>query len=344
MIRKLLLLLLLFSLAGVWAVQELERRWQEPLVLPADGLPLIVESGESLRGVARRLHEDGVLPYPDLLIAYGRWTGIDQQIKRGEYLLSNRMTPLMLLDLLRSGKVIEYQVTLPEGITVRRAVEILASQPHLESVLEGPEDARISAIIEPYTHPEGLFFPDTYQYARNATDLELLQRAHKKMVEVLALEWQGRSPDLPYENPYEALVMASIIERETGLPQERGEIAGVFVRRLQKGMRLQTDPTVIYGLGLEFDGNLRRSHLTDDSNIYNTYRIAALPPTPIALPGQAAIHAALHPTEGDALFFVARGDGGHEFNATLAGHEKAVRKFQLRRKKDYRSSPEVRQK
>ncbi len=344
MIRKLLLLLLLVLLAGVWATQELERRWQETLLLPPDGLPLIVAPGESLRTVANRLHAEGVLPYPELLILYGRWTGIDQQIKRGEYRLAGRLTPLMLLELLRSGKVVEYQVTLPEGITVRRAMEILAAQPHLEAELEGPEDARIEALIKPYTHTEGLFFPDTYQYARNTTDLELLQRAHKKMIEVLAQEWQGRAPELPYETPYEALIMASIIERETGLPQERGQIAGVFVRRLQKGMRLQTDPTIIYGLGPEFDGNLRRSHLTDDNNVYNTYRIAALPPTPIALPGRASIHAALHPEAGDALFFVARGDGGHEFNATLAGHEKAVRKFQLRRKKDYRSSPEVHQK
>ena len=157
---------------------------------------------------------------------------------------------------------------------------------------------------------------------------------------ILEEEWQGRAPYLPYQTPYEALIMASIVERETGLPQERGEIAGVFVRRLQTGMKLQTDPTVIYGLGQAFDGNLRRRHLVDESNPYNSYRHKGLPPTPIALPGRAAIHAALHPVDGTALFFVARGDGGHVFSTTLAEHQRAVRKYQLQRRKDYRSSPE----
>jgi UPF0755 protein len=185
-----------------------------------------------------------------------------------------------------------------------------------------------------------LFFPDTYLYSRGTTDLQLLERAHARMLAVLDQEWQDRAADLPYASVYEALIMASIIERETGLPEEREQIAGVFVRRLQQGMRLQTDPTVIYGVGGAFDGNLRRTHLEDDANPYNTYRRDGLPPTPIALPGRASLHAALHPAEGTQLFFVARGDGGHEFSTTLADHERAVRKFQLRRKDDYRSSPE----
>ena len=160
------------------------------------------------------------------------------------------------------------------------------------------------------------------------------------MQEVLAQEWSQRDPGLPYESPYEALIMASIIERETGLPEEREQISGVFFRRLQKRMRLQTDPTVIYGLGAEFDGNLRRAHLQDDSNPYNTYRHRGLPPSPIALPGRAAIRAALHPAPGDSLYFVARGDGGHVFSTTLEAHERAVRKYQLQRRADYRSSPQ----
>ena len=163
------------------------------------------------------------------------------------------------------------------------------------------------------------------------------------MSEVLRAEWDARAEDLPYETPYEALIMASIIERETGLPEERGQIAGVFVRRLQRGMLLQTDPTVIYGLGDAFDGNLTRRHLSEDSNTYNTYRHAGLPPTPIALPGRAAIHAALHPEPGSALFFVARGDGGHVFSDTLSEHNRAVREYQLRRRKDYTSSPRAAQ-
>jgi len=267
-------------------------------------------------------------------------TGIDQQIKHGEYLLADPLDAKMLLELLRSGKVIQYQVTIPEGVTLLQALEILAAQGDLESVLEGPEDERIQSMITPFTHPEGLFFPDTYHYARNTTDLELLRRANEKMLSVLDEEWQGRAQELPYETPYEALIMASIIEKETGLPEERQEIAGVFVRRMSLGMRLQTDPTVIYGIGSEFDGNLRRSHLADEENSYNTYRISGLPPTPIALPGRAAINAALHPAEGETLFFVARGDGGHVFSTTLREHEAAVRKYQLQRRKDYRSSPE----
>jgi len=341
-IRKLLLIFLLLALGCILALQELERRWQQPLAVPEDGLVLAVAQGESLRAVANRLHGEGVLAHPNLLIAYGRWTGIDQQIKHGEYLLVDPLDAKMLLELLRSGKVIQYQVTIPEGVTLAQTLDILAAQADLERVLEGPADERIQALIAPFTHPEGLFFPDTYHYARNTTDLDLLRRANQKMLSVLDEEWQGRAEELPYETPYQALIMASIIERETGLPEEREEIAGVFVRRISRGMRLQTDPTVIYGIGPEFDGNLRRAHLKDEDNAYNTYRIDGLPPTPIALPGRAAIHAALHPAEGTTLFFVARGDGGHVFSTTLREHEAAVRKYQLQRREDYRSSPERR--
>lgn len=194
-------------------------------------------------------------------------------------------------------------------------------------------------MIHPESHPEGLFFPDTYSYARGDTDFSILQRAHSAMLVVLEEEWQQRAQPLPYETPYEALIMASIIERETGLPEERTQISGVFSRRLQQGMLLQTDPTVIYGLGDAFDGNLQRRHLADESNPYNTYRLAGLPPTPIALPGRAAIHAALHPDSGTALYFVARGDGGHAFSNTLSEHNQAVRDYQLQRKKNYSSTP-----
>tara|TARA_R110001592_G_scaffold363036_1_gene679435 strand:+ start:49640 stop:50674 length:1035 start_codon:yes stop_codon:yes gene_type:complete len=339
-IRKLLLLFLLAVLTGVLALQELERRWQEPLTLPANGQPLLVQSGETLRAVAGRLQQSGAIRYPELLILYARWTGADQQIKQGEYLLTPPLTSLQLLRLLQSGKVMHYQVTLPEGITLDQAIAVLAGEEQLKQVLQGVTDPRVLDMVAPYESPEGWFFPDTYHFTRDSTDLELLQRAYARMVAVLDEEWQGRATELPYESPYEALIMASIIERETGLPAERAQIAGVFVRRLQQGMRLQTDPTIIYGLGEAFDGNLRRSHLSDDNNLYNTYRITGLPPTPIALPGRDSIHAALHPAAGKALFFVARGDGGHVFSETLADHRAAVRKYQLRRNKNYRSSPE----
>jgi UPF0755 protein len=338
-IARLLLLALLCALGGLLAWRESEARLERPLALPADGYSLIVAPGETLRSVAERLSDAGVMPHPELVILYARWRGTDQLIKRGEYLLLPGLTPLSLLELLRSGKVVQYQVTLPEGITLAQALAILARQQHLEITLEGADDPRITALTAPYGHPEGLFFPDSYFYDRGTSDWQILQRAHDKMMTTLEQEWQGRAEGLPYETPYDALIMASIIERETGLAQERGEIAGVFVRRLQKGMRLQTDPTVIYGAGSDYKGNLRRSHLNDESNIYNTYRHHGLPPSPIALPGREAIHAALHPLEGNTLFFVARGDGGHVFSATLAEHQAAVRQYQLKRKKDYRSSP-----
>lgn len=339
MMRKLLLLLLLLALGALLALQEIQRRWQQPLSIPAQGHTLTVAAGDTLRSVVTTLHQADILAFPELVVLYGRWTGLDQQIKRGEYLLPPGTTAESLLQLLQSGKVIQYQVTLPEGITLRQALDILARQDGLEIVLEGVEDERILALIAPLERPEGLFFPDSYSFTRGTSDWQLLRRAYSDMQAVLAQEWQERAPDLPYETPYEALIMASIIERETGLPQERRQIAGVFVRRLQRGMRLQTDPTIIYGLGSEFDGNLRRSHLADAANPYNTYRHGGLPPTPIALPGRAAINAALHPDQGDALYFVARGDGGHVFSTTLAEHERAVRKYQLSRREDYRSSP-----
>ncbi len=337
--RALVAVLVLACLAAGWGTMELRERWRAPLAIPADGFTLVVASGDTLRTVAARLHDAGVLRDPLLLRLYGRWTGLDQQLKQGEYLLPAGTTARGALALMQRGDVVQYRVTLPEGITLARAIQILQEQPQITAVLTGPDDQRLLDLVAPHPHPEGLFFPDSYQYTRGETDLGILTRAHEAMRAILDAEWAQRSESLPYETPYEALIMASVIERETGLPQERGEIAGVFVRRLNRGMLLQTDPTIIYGLGPAFDGNLRRSHLKDSANPYNTYRHKGLPPTPIALPGRAAIHAALHPADGKALFFVARGDGGHVFSATLAEHNRAVRKYQLQRRKDYRSTP-----
>lgn len=337
--RLLLAVLLLAALAAAWGTVELRERWRAPLAIPEGGFTLVVAAGDTLRTVAARLHDAGVLRDPLLLRLYGRWTGLDQQLKQGEYLLPAGTTASGALALMQRGDVIRYQVTLPEGITLARAIQILAEQPQINVVLTGPADQRLLDLVAPHAHPEGWFFPDSYQYTRGETDLAILTRAHAAMRVILEQEWARRSEPLPYETPYDALIMASVIERETGLPRERGDIAGVFVRRLNRGMLLQTDPTIIYGLGPAFDGNLRRSHLRDSANPYNTYRHKGLPPTPIALPGRAAIHAALHPADGEALFFVARGDGGHVFSATLAEHNRAVRKYQLQRRKDYRSTP-----
>ncbi|MEJ2532614.1 MAG: endolytic transglycosylase MltG [Halioglobus sp.] len=322
--------------AGAW---ELQRRWSAPLNIGDEGYFLTVDAGETLRSVAEQLQRDGVFADPWLLRGYGRWSGADQKIRRGEYRVPPGTTPAALLLLLERGKVIHYQVTLPEGITLAAALAVLGAQEPLRHELDGPNDPRLLELVKPAESAEGQFFPDTYHYDRGASDWQILQRAYDAMQQALAEEWSERAAGLPYETPYEALIMASIIERETGLDEERGEIAGVFVRRLQKGMRLQTDPTVIYGLGPAFDGNLTRRHLADESNPFNTYRHGGLPPAPIALPGRASIRAALQPEDGDALFFVARGDGGHVFSATLAEHERAVRKYQLSRREDYRSSP-----
>lgn len=327
------------ALAAAAAVILVLEQWNTPLQIPESGLVLIVERGDSLRSVAQRLEARGVIEHSMLLIAYGRWTGLDQTIKQGEYAVPASTTPEQLLHQLSKGDVVHYQVTIPEGKTLRQAIAILHQQPVLGSTLTGADDEKLLALVTPHSSAEGLFLPETYRYERGDTDLDILRRARRALASVLAREWEARSEGVPYETPYEAIIMASIIERETGLAQERGEIAGVFTRRLQKGMLLQTDPTIIYGLGQEFDGNLRRKHLKDAGNLYNTYQHAGLPPTPIALPGAAAIRAALQPAPGKSLYFVARGDGGHQFSETLAQHNKAVRKYQLKRVKGYRSSP-----
>ena len=210
-------------------------------------------------------------------------------------------------------------------------MQVLTQASNLRQTLAGTdESALITMLSSEYQSLEGMFFPSTYFYSTQSSDLDILKRAYDTMQSVLDAHWQRRQPDLPYENPYEALIMASIIEKETGQAAERKQIAGVFVRRLQKGMKLQTDPTVIYGLGEAFDGNLRRKDLRTDTP-YNTYTRSGLPPTPIAMPGEASIEAALHPADGKALYFVAKGNGWHAFSATLREHNAAVRKYQLKK-------------
>lgn len=340
MIQRLVVLVLALAILGAIAVNQLRSYRVAPLVIPEQGFALTVSPGDSLRTVVERLHKAGVIAYPRLAMLYGRWTGLDLQIKPGEYLLPRNSTVESVLLQLQSGDIIQYQVTLSEGITLANALDVLARQAQLEKVLEGPNDPRILELMKPHSHPEGLFFPDTYRFVRTDTDWSILKRAHTQMISVLQKEWDARASSLPYKTPYEALIMASIIERETGISEEREKIAGVFVRRLQKGMLLQTDPTVIYGLGVDFDGNLQRKHLSEDSNTYNTYRHPGLPPTPIALPGRAAIHAAMHPDMANSLYFVARGDGGHVFSETLSEHNNAVQQYQLQRREDYISTPE----
>jgi UPF0755 protein len=232
-------------------------------------------------------------------------------------------------------------VTLPEGITLADAIEIL----HRESTLTKTPFDELSIALLAMTgredSAEGLFLPETWSYTRGDSDLDILQRSHLALNELLTSLWEQRSEGLVLSSPYAALTLASIVEKETGVAGERMQIAGVFLRRLERGMRLQTDPTVIYGLGDDYDGDLKRRHLRDTTNPYNTYAIHGLPPTPIALPGEAALRAVFSPADGEALYFVAKGDGSHAFSATLKEHEDNVRRYQLTRRADYRSSPDI---
>lgn len=301
-----------------------------------DEATLLIEEGQAFAGVADRLAENGWLmatPRSTLYLRiYARASGLATRLKAGEYRLVPGMTALQALDLFVSGKTVLYELRLVEGWTFRQALRAVRAHPQLRQTLADADDAEVMrALGRRDQHPEGRLFPDTYRFARNTTDVAFLRRAADTMDRVLAEEWDARAENLPYASADEALVMASIVEKETGAAHERAQIAGVFVRRLQLGMRLQTDPTVIYGIGETFDGNLRLRDLRADGE-YNTYMRAGLPPTPICLPSRAAIRAALHPGVGRALFFVSRGDGTHEFSETLEQHDAAVRRYQLKRK------------
>lgn len=308
-----------------------------PMDIPEDKQALELSPGDSLSRVAYRLRGEIGLQYPQLLILYAK-IAKTTNIKLGEYELPASATPVQLLQQLHDGRVKQRTLTLVEGITFADALKLIAANENLKTTLKDVDvnTVRTRLGIE-QDNPEGWLFPDTYVFTKHTTDWDLIQQAYLRMQKVLAEEWESRSEDLPYDNAYEALIMASIVEKETGAEHERAQIAGVFVRRLNKGMRLQTDPTVIYGMGSNYQGNIRRKHLREKT-LYNTYMINGLPPTPIALPGREAIHAALHPAEGKSLYFVAKGDGTHYFSETLAEHTKAVKQYQLQRSSSYRSS------
>lgn len=302
---------------------------RQPLELPPEGLVLDIPRGTSLRGLAQDLAARGLLERPYYFIALAYQRGDQTRIKAGEYALTPPLTPGSLLSLLISGRVIDYPVTFIEGWTFRQAVAAVDAVAAFTGPLGDLDDATLMRQLgRPGEHPEGRFFPDTYRFARGTARLEIMRRALERMDRILAEEWDARAPNLPLATPYEALILASIIEKETAVPAERTEVSGVFVRRLRRGMRLQTDPTVIYGMGERYEGRIRRADLRE-ATPYNTYVIQGLPPTPIALSGRASIHAALHPADGDALYFVARGDGSHVFSATLDAHNRAVRRYIL---------------
>lgn len=321
-----------------FAAWQLSSALRQPLQIEAERT-LDVAQGATPGGLLNRLEAEGVIDSALWLRLYWRFKLADQTLHSGEYRLSPGMRARELLDLWRRGEVVQYSLTLVEGWNFRQLRAALEQQEKLQQSLAGMSDAEVMAAVgAPQRHPEGMFFPDTYRYVTGMRDIDLLKQAHQRLVRVLDEEWSARTPDLPYKDSYQALIMASLVEKETGVPHERSQIAGVFVRRLALGMMLQTDPTVIYGLGERYQGRIGRSHLQDD-NPYNTYRINGLPPTPIAMVGREAINAALHPAAGTSLYFVAKGDGSHVFSDNLEAHNRAVREYQLRRRSDYRSSP-----
>ena len=305
-------------------------RWlSTPLAIGDKPARMEIPRGQPLAHTARELERRGLLEHARLLAAYATLTGADSKIRAGEYDIPPGTTPLTLLALLESGDVVQHSVTIIEGWTFRDLRRALEREPALDNKLAGQDDAAVMrALGESGTPPEGLFFPDTYLFGRGATDLDILKQARERMRRELDRAWAEREKDVPLEDSYQALVLASIIEKETALPSERARIAGVFTERLRAGMRLQTDPTVIYGLGPTFDGNLRRPDLERDGP-YNTYTRAGLPPTPISLPGAASLQAAVQPDERGDLYFVATGeaDGSHTFSRTLAEHNRAVAKY-----------------
>ena len=342
MIRKLVLLLQISLISAAllvgFSAWKLDSALKQPLKLPQEQL-LDVPAGATPTGTFNRLEADGVLDDAFWLRLYWRFNLEGQPLHSGEYRMSPGLTAEGLIGLWQRGEVVQYSLTLVEGWNFRQVRAALAKNDKLEQTLAGLSD---SELMEKLGHagvfPEGRFFPDTYRFVRGMTDAEVLEKAYDRLEEVLAKEWSKRSPDVPYSEPYQALIMASLVEKETGVPQERGQIAGVFVRRMQIGMMLQTDPTVIYGLGERYNGKLTRASLREPTP-YNTYVIFGLPPTPIAMVGREAIHAALNPVAGSSLYFVARGDGSHVFSDDLDAHNNAVREYQLKRRADYRSSP-----
>jgi UPF0755 protein len=322
---------LLGSLGAAWVWMQVDSFLKQPLALTESSLVYTVPKGATLAAVARDLQHRGIIDNARYLQWFGRYTGQAHRIRAGEYRLTPDLLPNDLLALLVAGRSITYRLTLLEGWNIRQIRAAIAGHQALTHTLVGVDDTELMIRLgRPGDHPEGRFFPDTYQFTRDTTDLDFLRRAMRMMDRELAAAWAERADEVPLDNPYQALILASIIEKETGQADERPEIAGVFARRLNKGMKLQTDPTVIYGMGERFDGNLRRKDLREDTP-YNTYVHAGLPPTPICMPGREALRAAVAPAPGKTLYFVSRGDGSHVFSETLKQHNGAVRKYQLKR-------------
>jgi UPF0755 protein len=322
---------LLLAAICTYVLLQYERFLTQPIGSDAP-FTYTVEPGSNLRAISEDLKQQGLSDFPPVYLqVYGRLTQQAHKIKAGEYQIEPGTSLPQFLDILVSGKVMMNAFTIVEGMTTQELLKALHQHPKVLNTLESvSSDDVMSALGEEKKQAEGWFLPETYHFPSGTKDIDFLKRAYDQMQIALDEAWKDRDEGLPYKSPYEALIMASIIEKETGIAEERPEIAGVFVRRLKKGMRLQTDPTVIYGMGDKFDGNLRRTDLRTDTP-YNTYTRFGLPPTPICLPSIESIHAALHPADGNSLYFVATGEEGrHVFSATLQQHNKAVRRYQLK--------------
>lgn len=329
LIRNLFLLCLLVLAAligaGLWWAHA-------PLKLRSSPVEFRILPGSGLRSIAGQVSAAGVEVQPTLLVLLAKAMRVETSVKAGSYAITKEISPLQLLKKLTSGDVSQAEILLLEGWTFRQWREKLDAHPDLRHDTQGLRDADIAArlgIDAPSI--EGMLFPDTYLFDKQSSDLEVLARAHRTFKRRLETEWNQRAAGLPYKTPYQALIMASIVEKETGRDADRPLVAAVFVNRLRLGMLLQTDPTVIYGMGERFDGNIKKRDLQTDTP-YNTYTRAGLPPTPIAMPSMASLRAALHPADSDVLYFVARGDGSSQFSRTLEEHNRAVNRYQRGRK------------
>ena len=311
-------------------VFQLLRFQHGSIILPQQQAVFLIESGSNIKSIAQDLSLQQIINDPWLFILLAKLKGVETRVRAGEYQIESGQTADELLELFTRGNSIQYSFTVIEGWSFRQLLAAIAEDPILIHTLQDKTDQEIMNLLGyPEQHPEGLFFPDTYRFPKGTRDIDFLRRSYEVMQNHLRREWEQRAPDLPLKSSYEALILASIIEKETGAAFERPLISAVFTERLRRNMRLQTDPTIIYGLGEAFDGDIRFRDLKKDTP-YNTYLHSGLTPTPIALPGLEAIRSALHPAESDALYFVSKGDGTHQFSATLDEHNAAVQKYQLR--------------
>ena len=333
MIRALLLLIVLgVGAVGAYGWTDYQRYLDSPVSVGDTGTTFVIERGWSAKKVSAELEAAGIIDKRYWFDLYARLSKKASGIKTGEFVLASDTTVSQLFDIFVKGETVQYSHSIIEGSNWKEAIARVASSDELKHTLgdlsELTEQELMQLLGYPELHPEGQFFADTYSFPRGTTDVDYLQRAKRTMDRVLAEEWENRVDNLPLDSPYEALILASIVEKETAEPSERPLIAGVFLSRLNKNMRLQTDPTVIYGIGDSFDGDIRRKDLTTDTP-YNTYTRAGLPPTPIAMVGREAINAVLQPETTTMLYFVSKGNGTHQFSETLEEHNAAVRKYQL---------------